>query len=312
MQWITFLFPLWIFISSGTALYKPEIFTWLKGDLIIYSLGLIMLSMGITLTFDDFKRILSRPMPIALGVFLQFTVMPLSRFFISKLFNLSPELSAGVILVSSCPGGTASNVLTYLAKADVALSVTLTTVSTFLAIILTPAITALLVGNEIKVDTIGLIWSTFKVVVIPVISGILISKYFKEKLSYLLDILPFISIILIILIVSSVIGSRREIILQSGIILGSAIFLVHSIGFLIGYLMAKTILKNEITSRTISIEVGMQNSGLGVLLAKENFASVLVSVPPAISSLFHSLISSFLVFIWRLLSKKEIKDSNLK
>ncbi len=304
---IVFLFPVWISISSILALWKPELFLWFQGDSISYSLGAIMLAMGLTLKIEDFQRVLLRPVPVFLGIFLQYTIMPLSGLLVSKLLNLSPEFSAGLVLVASCPGGTASNVLTFLAGADVALSVTLTVISTILGIILTPLLTSFLIGSTIEVNTIGLLGSTIRVIVVPVLLGLVLSRYAKTHIEKVFDFLPLLSIILIILIVSSIIAASRNVLLESGLILGASVFLVHSLGFAFGYLIIKLFLKNEIIARTISIEVGMQNSGLGVVLARENFTSSLVAVPPAISSLFHSLISSLLVFFWKWIDQKRKK-----
>lgn len=304
IQKVVFLFPIWITISSGVALVWPNLFLWFRGDSISYALGAIMLTMGLTLSVADFRRVIFRPIPVFLGIFLQYSIMPLSGLVVSKILNLSPEFAAGLILVASCPGGTASNVLTFLAGADLALSVTLTVISTFLGIFLTPLFTSLLIGSSIEVNTMGLFWSTIRVIVVPVFLGVIISRYSKKTVEKYLDYLPLLSIILIILIVSSIIASSRDIILEYGFLLGSATFLVHSLGFSLGYFIIKFLLKKEIIARTISIEVGMQNSGLGVVLARENFISPLVAVPPAISSLFHSLISSLLVFFWKWRDRK--------
>jgi BASS family bile acid:Na+ symporter len=304
---IVFLFPIWISISSILALWKPGLFLWFQGDSISYSLGAIMLAMGLTLKVEDFQRVFLQPIPIVLGVLLQYTIMPLSGLLVSKVLNLSPEFSAGLVLVASCPGGTASNVLTFLAGADVALSVTLTVVSTILGIILTPLLTSFLIGSTIEVNTIGLLGSTIRVIVVPVLLGVILSKYAKVHIEKIFEFLPLLSIVLIILIVSSIIAASRNILLESGLILGTSVFLVHSLGFFMGYLIIKLLLKKEIIARTISIEVGMQNSGLGVVLARENFTSPLVAVPPAISSLFHSLISSLLVFLWKWIDRRIVK-----
>jgi BASS family bile acid:Na+ symporter len=258
-----------------------------------------MLTMGLTLKLDDFKRLVSYPVPILLGVFLQYSIMPFLGFAISHFMGLSIPFSAGIALVSCCPGGTASNVLSYIARADVALSVTMTVISTLFAVILTPLLTSLLIGNKIEVNTMGLFLSTVKVIVIPVGLGVILSHFFSKQAETISKVSPEVSVILIILIVASIIGSSRNAILQSGAYLAVCVFILHSMGFLLGYVLSKIIVRDEIVARTISIEVGMQNSGLGVVLAGQNFADPLVAVPSAVSSLFHSLIASVLAGIWR-------------
>ncbi|MDX1961248.1 MAG: bile acid:sodium symporter family protein [Leptospiraceae bacterium] len=292
-------FPLWISLVSLISLFFPNLLSWFKGDLITYSLGGVMLAMGLTLSIEDFKRLLNYPIPILLGVFLQYSVMPTLGFLLFHYSNLPTPFGVGIALVSCCPGGTASNVLTYLSKADVALSVTMTTISTLVAIFLTPALTTLIIGSKVDVNAIGLFLSTAKVILLPVGLGILINRYLP---SFSRSVTPFssqISVILIILIVASIIGASSKTILEYGIQIGLFVFLLHSLGFLFGYILSKLFKQSEIYSRTISIEVGMQNSGLGVLLAKENFLDPLVAVPSAISSLFHSLIASALAGYWR-------------
>jgi bile acid:Na+ symporter, BASS family len=258
-----------------------------------------MLSMGLTLTLDDFKRLLYYPTPILLGVFLQYSIMPLLGFLIAEYSGLKNSFGVGIALVASCPGGTASNVLTYIARADVALSVTMTTISTLIAIFLTPILTKITIGNKIEVNTFGLFISTAKVIIVPVGIGILFRKFFPKYSLRLVPYSPAISVLLIILIVASIIGSSSEIIFEYGLEVGLFVFLLHSLGFFFGYAFSKIFKQEEIIARTISIEVGMQNSGLGVLLAKENFTDPLVAVPSAISSLFHSIIASALASYFR-------------
>jgi bile acid:Na+ symporter, BASS family len=311
----TIFFPVWMCISVGWGLFQPDLFAWLTPDLISLFLGLIMLFMGMTLTADDFSRVLSRPLPIAIGVALQYTIMPLSGFAISRALDLDPATSSGLILVASCPGGTASNVLAFIARADVALSVTLTLVSTLLSVILTPFLASLLIGSTIQFNSIGLFETTLKIVVLPLFGGMFLSKIrhmdlhwfplghrlllvIKRILTYFKDIAPLTSIVMIILIVSSILASSRDQIFSSPFALMGSVFLLHASGFFWGYIIVKRVSRDSILSRTISLEVGMQNSGLGVVLALANFTDPFVAVPPAISSLFHSLIASFLAAVW--------------
>ncbi len=299
MQKFVNFFPLWVLCASLLALYYPPLFTWFSGYFITLGLGIIMLGMGITLQLDDFRRIASMPGKIFLGVLLQYTIMPALGFVLGYFYQLPKEYAVGLCLVASCPGGTASNVICYIAKLDVALSVTLTTVSTLLAVILTPSLTSVLVGNRLYVDTLGLFLSTVQVIVIPVILGVTLRRWLPKTTEKILPIMPAVAVVMITLIVSSIIGTGKDAIITGGITLFASVFSLHSFGFLLGYLLARIAGSNSVVAKTISIEVGMQNSGLGVVLARQNFTSPLVAIPSAISSLFHSLIASILAGWWR-------------
>lgn len=320
---LSLFFPLILVCSVGLAFLFPPLFGWVTSELISKMLGVIMLSMGMTLETEDFRRVFKNPVPIFMGVFLQYSIMPLSGYLIAKFLGLEPAMASGLILVASCPGGTASNLMTYIAKADVALSVTLTVVSTFLGIILTPLLANLLIGSRIEFNGVGLFETTLQVIVFPVVLGMVLSGFrtadlhwfplghrfllvLKRLITYFRDFAPVTSIVLITVIVSSILSSSRERIFLSPLHLMGSVFLLHSMGFLFGYIIIKIYTKNVVQSRTISIEVGMQNSGLGVVLANSNFSDPFVAVPAAVSSLFHSLIASFLASIW---SRKDLRES---
>ena len=296
---ITSLFPLWVFSCSVLSLFFPQIFTWFSGNFITFGLSMIMLGMGITLSVDDFKNVLLFPWRVFVGVILQYTIMPLSAYAVAKYFSFPPEYAAGLILVGTCPGGTASNVITYIARANVALSVTLTAISTLISVIMTPLLSAVLIGNRVEVSVTGLFLGTMQVVIIPVTLGIVANRYFHKSTQKLQPYAPVLAVVMIVMIVASIIGSSRNEILASGAVLLSAVFIFHAIGFFWGYVASRLIFHDENTARTISIEVGMQNSGLAVFLATANFSNPLVAIPGAISSLIHSLIGSFLAGIWR-------------
>ena len=295
----TFAFPLWALAASVLALYQPAFFTWFNGVLITLGLGAIMLSMGLTLQVEDFKRVAKRPRLIALGVTLQYVVMPLLGWTVARLMGLPTPLAVGLILVSCCPGGVASNVISYLALADVPLSVSLTAVSTGLSAIMTPALTTILASSRVDVPAAGLLIDTVQVVILPIVLGLMLRRYAQRVTAVILPVAPLMAVILITMIVASIIGANREDILQSGFQLITAVFLLHVCGFLLGYGLAWLLRSGIISARTISVEVGMQNSGLGVVLATQNFTDPLVAVPSAMSSLFHSLIGSVLAGIWR-------------
>lgn len=292
-------FP-WIISSAAIlALIYPPIFIWFSGNLITLGLGGIMLGMGLTLRLSDFNEVRKTPSWVLTGFFLQFTVMPLFGWLLGYVFNLPPFFAVGLILVSSCPGGTASNVIVFLSKSNLALSVTMTTISTITSIVLTPLLISSLSGNIIDVDAMGLFYSTLKVILIPILLGVFINTKFPNYTESIKVYSPSFAVILITLIVASIIGQGKQIILSSGLSLLFAIMSLHMIGFVLGYFLSKLLLKNEAASKTISIEVGMQNSGLGVVLAKENFVNPAVAIPSAISSLVHSLYGSIFVALFR-------------
>jgi BASS family bile acid:Na+ symporter len=296
---LTNLFPLWVLAGALLALWHPTLFTWFSGALIPTGLGVIMLGMGLTLTVGDFQRILKMPGRIFTGALLQYTVMPFLGWSMAALFQLPPSLAAGLILVACCPGGTASNVVTYLAKADVPLSVTMTTLTTLMAVVMTPALTTWLVGSRVEVSFWGLLRDTIQVVVFPVVLGVSLNRFCPKITQRILPLAPLMAVIFITLIVSSIVGMGRELILESGFALIGAVAGLHAGGFFLGYFSALIVTRDVIAARTISIEVGMQNSGLGVVLARSNFSSPLVAIPCAISSVFHSLIGSLLAALWR-------------
>ena len=299
MQRIVALFPLWVLAASLISLYYPPSFTWFSGPLITIGLGIIMLGMGITLEWADFKRIGKIPGKVILGIVLQYTVMPALGYMLGYVFQLPKEYAVGLCLVACCPGGTASNVISYIANLDVALSVSMTTVSTMLAVIMTPCLTSFLVGNRLYVDSLGLLWSTIQVIVIPVTLGLMLHRWIPGLTKKIIPVMPAVAVLMITLIVASIIGAGKEPITTSGLALFAAVFSLHTCGFLFGYFLSRLLRSNDITAKTISLEVGMQNSGLGVVLARQNFSSPLVAIPSAISSLFHSLIASILAGIWR-------------
>jgi bile acid:Na+ symporter, BASS family len=302
-RWLTLftnLFPVWVVAGGSLALIHPPLFTWFKGPLIVWGLAVIMLGMGITLSLEDFKRVLLMPKSVAAGLMAQFCIMPFLGWAIGRVLGLPTPFAVGLILVSCCPGGTASNVVAYIARAHVALSVLLTMCSTFAAILLTPLLTKFLAGTLVPVDAWKLFLDTVQVVLLPVLCGIGLNHFFPKTVKAVLPISPLVSVVTIALICASIIGSSAPAIRQSAGILLTAVFLLHSFGFGLGYLFARLLNYEEIICRTVSIEVGMQNSGLGTVLARNNFSDPLTAVPCALSATFHSVIGSFLAAVWRL------------
>lgn len=294
---ITQNFAIIVISASIISIINPTLFIWFSGDLITYGLGFIMLSMGLSLKTSDFYQVFKTPTWALLGLSLQFTIMPFLGWLLAEIFNLPTFFAVGLILVSCCPGGTASNVIAYLAKANLALSVCMTTFSTMGAIFLTPFLTSFLSGSYVDVSAWGLFYSTVQVVLIPVSIGLLINKYLPKKTSFFSSFSPASAVILIALIVASIIGQGKEIILSSGLKLLFSILILHVLGFTFGYFISNYLFKNQAVSRTISIEVGMQNSGLGVVLAQQNFTNPMAAIPAAISSLIHSIYGSIYVYV---------------
>jgi BASS family bile acid:Na+ symporter len=265
-----------------------------------------MLGMGITLSVDDFKRVLTMPRAIATGFFAQFLIMPFLGWSIARLLKLETSLAVGLILVACCPGGTASNVVTYIARANVALSVLMTMCSTFAAILFTPLLTKWLAGTYVPVDAWALFLDTVKVVLAPLLLGLTLHHLVPRAVKAVLPVAPLISVMAIALICASIIGQRAEDVKKSAAVLLFAVFLLHTGGFLLGYWFSRLLGYDQIISRTISIEVGMQNSGLGVVLAQNNFPNLpSTATPCAISAVFHSVIGSLLAGIWRLKLPKQ-------
>lgn len=293
---ITSFFPLWAILFSVIALFIPHYFQPFK-DLIIPFLIVIMFSMGLTLTVDDFVRVIKDPKKIFLGVALQYLVMPLLAFFISKMFGLSDELLVGMVLVGSVSGGTASNVICYLAKADVALSVSMTTVSTLFAFIVTPFLTSFYAGQYVPVPVVSMLASILKIVLVPLILGVILNKFFHERTQKLDPILPLISMFAIVFIIGVIVALNHEKISSMGFAILIAVVLHNLSGLTLGYFSGKVFNYDEKTCRTIAIEVGMQNSGLAVALASKYFSS-LSALPGAIFSIWHNLSGSLLASIW--------------
>jgi bile acid:Na+ symporter, BASS family len=296
---LTNAFPVWVVALSALALFEPAWFTWFSGPWIVWGLAVIMLGMGLTLTLDDFRSIARMPKAVALGFFAQFTIMPFLGWSMGKLFALETPYAVGLILVACCPGGTASNVVTYLARANVALSVVMTMCSTFAAVILTPLLTSWLAGALVEVDAWGLFWSTCQVVVLPVVAGVWLNRLAPRAVQSAQLVLPLISVVVIALICASIIGGSAAAVQGAAWRLIGAVFGLHAGGFALGYVVSRLLRFDVPVARTVSIEVGMQNSGLGVVLARKHFADPLTAVPCAISSVFHSVIGSVLAGWWR-------------
>jgi len=295
------LFPVWVLTGAGLALWKPETATWFQPHWIPSFLGLIMLSMGLTLSFEDFSRVLKLPKSILLGVGLQYTIMPGLGYALALGFNLPIDFVIGLVLVACCPGGTASNVVCFIARTHVALSVSLTTCSTLLAVLLTPFLTTWWVesisleqtGLKVDVDTLGLLLKTLKVVILPVLLGIFLNHFFHRGVKKVEAYTPFVAVLSIVFIVDFILADKKSAILEIGASLIAAVLLLHLLGFILGYVLSRLLKFSERDAQTVSIEVGMQNSGLATELARSNFPAYgLATVPGAISALTHCILGS--------------------
>ncbi|HHQ6582343.1 TPA: ketopantoate/pantoate/pantothenate transporter PanS [Serratia fonticola] len=293
---ITRLFPLWAVLLSIAAYYTPSTFTGIS-PYVSTLLMLIMFAMGVTLRLDDFKRVLSRPGPVAAGIFLHYLIMPLAAWLLAMLFRMPPDLSAGMVLVGSVASGTASNMMIYLAKGDVALSVTISAVSTLVGVFATPLLTRLYVDAEISVDIMGMLFSILQIVVIPIGLGLIVHHSFTKTVKRVEPYLPALSMVCIVAIISAVVAGSQSHIASVGFVVIIAVILHNGIGLLGGYWGGKMLGFDESTCRTLAIEVGMQNSGLAATLGKIYF-SPLAALPGALFSVWHNLSGSLLAGYW--------------
>ena len=284
-----------VLIVAAVSLFFPKTVSFIKTSYVNYLLMIVMFGMGLTLKLEDFKVVFTRPKDIIIGAIAQFTIMPLLAFLLSIIFKLPPELAVGVILVGTCPGGTSSNVMTYLAKGDVALSVGMTSVSTILAPFATPLLTLLYAGQKVDVNAVSMFISIVQVVILPIALGFIINKFLYKFTNSIKEILPLISVLAI---VAAVVSANSQRLMQVGYLVIIVVVLHNSLGYLLGYMLAKLFRLNNAKCKAVSIEVGMQNSGLATSLAATHFASMaLATVPGAIFSVWHNISGSIVANI---------------
>ena len=284
-----------VLVVAALALFAPGTCLWIQTSWVNYLLMIVMFGMGLTLKLEDFKLVFTRPKDIIIGCLAQFTVMPLLAFLLGKAFGLDAALLAGVVLVGTCPGGTSSNVITYLSKGDVALSVGMTSVNTLLAPFLTPAITYLLLRTTVTVDMLSMFMSIIKVVIIPIALGFIINKLFGKVTQKLVKVLPSVSVIAICLIVAAVVSHNAEKIMSTGIIVFLVVILHNLLGYACGFGIGKLLHMSTPKTKAVSIEIGMQNSGLATSLAGTAFPDmVMATVPGAIFSVWHNISGAIL------------------
>ena len=289
-----------VLVVAALALFVPKTCLWIQTSWINYLLMIVMFGMGLTLKLDDFVIVFKRPKDIIIGCVAQFTIMPLLAFIIGRAFGLEAGLLAGVILVGTCPGGTASNVMTYLSRGDVALSIGMTSVNTLLAPFLTPAITYLLLKTTVSVDVLSMFLSIIKVVIVPIALGFIINKFWGKYTQKVADVLPLISVTAITLIVAAVVSHNSERILATGAIVFVAFILHNLLGYLIGFGLGLALKMPLTRKKALAIEIGMQNSGLATSLAGSAFPGLaMATVPGAIFSVWHNISGALLANFFR-------------
>jgi len=294
---MSFTFPIFIVTALFISLLEPSLLSGLK-SYIPFFLGLVMFGMGLTITFDQIKQVFFNPKWVITGLLLQFTIMPITAFFLAKLFGFSEELLIGFVVLGCCPGGTASNVIAYLSKAHLPLSISLTIASTFLSVFLTPLLVFTLIKEIIDINILTLIKSTFWIVIFPLIDGIIIRRIFMKKVDLLISFFPKFSELMVATIIGIIFSVSSELFKEITMTFLLAIVLHNLIGLLLGYYISQYFKFPNDVKKTISIEVGMQNSGLGIALTLIHFGK-LASLPSAIFSLWHNLAGLFLIFLWK-------------
>lgn len=289
-----------VLAAAIIAMVFPEALQQIRPTVINYLLGVVMFGMGLTLNLQDFKIVFSRPKDVIIGCLAQFTIMPLLAWGLARAFSLDEALALGVVLVGCCPGGTASNVIAYLAKGDLALSVGMTGVSTLLAPFLTPLLTWALAGKSVDVDVASMFLSILWVVILPIVIGLLVKWIWPKFTEKATDYLPTISSLAIAFIVAIVISANANKLLAGGFIIVLVVILHNLCGLGLGYLIGWLLRLSEPKKRAISIEVGMQNSGLASSLATIHFATYpLATIPGAIFSVWHNISGAAVAFLYR-------------
>ena len=297
-----FSYTLMIFASVSLAIYYPNYFKTIGSfnlsAVIVPMLQLIMFGMGTELSLKDFSRIVQMPKGVIVGVTCHYIIMPMVGFGIAHLFNFPPEIAAGIILVGCCPSGLASNVMCYLSRGNLALSVSVTTVSTLVAPLLTPLLMRLLGGSLISIHFLDMVWEMVKMVVLPVALGVLVHYLLRDRAKWLNKVLPITSMIGIVIILVVIIAKGRDALLQVGGLIILATFIHNTFGYLLGYGSGRLLRFNERDSRTIALEVGMQNAGLASALASRISTNAAVALAPAVFGPMMNITGSLLSSWW--------------
>ena len=280
-------FAIWVILFAVLGFFFPDTFKQIA-PYIVTLLAIIMFGMGLTISVGDFREVARRPFDVAIGVFAQFIIMPLLAVILTKIIPMSPEVAAGVILVGCCPGGTSSNVMTYLAKGDVALSLACTSITTLAAPIVTPFLVWMFASQYLPVDPLAMFLSIVQVIIVPLALGLLFQRFVPGLVRAAIPVLPLVSVVGIVLIVSAVVGASKGAIAQSGLLIFAVVVLHNGLGYLFGFFAAKAFGLSLPKRKALAIEVGMQNSGLGAALANAYFSPI-AAVPSAIFSVWHNI-----------------------
>lgn len=294
------LYLVWLVGLSVVAFLRPETMLWFGKEWIFWSLAASMLGMGLTLSLDDFKAIGKIPGAVALGFGAQYTIMPLCGWLVATLLRLEPGMAVGIILVASCPGGMASNMISYLAKANLALSVVLTICSTLLAFFFTPMWTSLLAGSRVEVDVVQMSLSAMKLTIAPVALGVLIRWLLPKAADRIGACGPTVAVLAFTFVTGGIVAASAEAIAANFGRLALAAFLLHVFGFGVGYFITKLFRFDETIARTVSIEVGMQNGGMAAALARQHFATMpLAAAAGVFSGVMQNIIGGLLASWWK-------------
>lgn len=298
-----FAFPAFILLGAILALFMPSPFLPLAQHISVM-IAIIMLCMGLTLTLPDFTLVIRRPLPILVGVIAQFVIMPLGAVLVAKLLGLNPMLAIGLLMLGSVPGGTTSNVVAYLARGDVALSVTMTSVSTLLSPLVTPIIMLLLAGEETPVNGTSMAWSLVQTVLLPVIGGLIIRVIFDRFVSLILPILPWLSILAIGGVVFPAVAKSSETLLSIGLVIIAAVIIHNLLGYAFGYVAAKVFGFSDSVARTTSIEVATQSAGLASGMSGK-YWSAEAAIPGAVAAVWHNISGALFAFLMRRIDAKK-------
>jgi bile acid transporter len=306
-DWFNNLYPVWLVSLALVAFLNPSTMLWFNSDWIFWSLAASMLGMGLTLSLEDFKSIARMPGSVALGIVAQYTIMPLVGWATAKLLALETGLAVGIILVASCPGGMASNMICYLARANVALSVVLTLFSTMLAFLLTPMWTSLLAGQYVPVDAWGMCKSALQLTVAPVLLGVLVRWKMPRMADRIGAAGPTIAVLAFVCVTGGIVAASADAIAKNFGVLALAAFVLHVVGFSVGYLVPKVLRYPESVARTVSIEVGMQNGGMAASLARVHFASMpLAAAAGVFSGVMQNILGGIAASIWKRLPSERM------
>ncbi|MCG2589027.1 bile acid:sodium symporter family protein [Rhodohalobacter sulfatireducens] len=305
----SFAFSLWIFSAVTFSMFYPQYMTSWGGydlsNLIVPLIQLIMFGMGTQLSIQDFKGVFKKPKGVAVGVICQYTIMPIVGISLALSFGFPAEVAAGVVLIGSCPGGVASNVMAFIAKADLALSITLTAVSTMLSPLATPYLMQLLAGQFVPIDTYGMMLSILNMIIAPIVLGLLFNHFLHGKIKWLDDIMPAVSMAGIAFIIAVITAAGRDSLITIGLLLILAAIIHNALGYLFGYWGCRLVGMDEKSCRTIAFEVGMQNGGMASGLAQEMGRLATVGLAPAIFGPWMNISGSTLANYWRRKSEKE-------